>query len=71
MAKLRSLNAVEKEPFLRSIRDMLNAYYGDSGGKATLSNGKVIFEQAAKPSESAEGFYVRAEIKLGKVQQRG
>lgn len=70
MAKLTTLDAEGREPFLRTIRDLLNAAYGDMGGEAKIKNGKIIFEQAGKPSETREGFYTRVEIKVPKVQVR-
>lgn len=71
MAKLKTLDAKGREPFLRSLRDLLNATYGDAGGTAKLKDGKIIFEQAGKPSKTNEGFYTRVEIRMPKVQMRG
>jgi hypothetical protein len=70
MARLRTLDAEGREPYLRTIRDLLNATYGEMGGKAEIKDGKIIFEQAGTPSETSEGFYTRVEIRVPKVQVR-
>ncbi len=70
MSRLVTLDAEGREPFLRSLRDLLNATYGEAGGTAKIKDGKIVLEQSLKPSETNEGFYTRVEIRIPKVQLR-
>lgn len=72
MGKLKTIpkNSKHFEPYLRSIRDLLNATYGDAGGRARMREGKIIFEQSWEPSETAEGHYVKVVISIDEVHVR-
>lgn len=63
------LDSEGREPFLRTLRDLLNTTYGDHGGKASIKNGKIIFEQSRPPTETDPGFYTRLTISM-KVETR-
>lgn len=70
MSKLITLSPNQHEPFLRNLRDLLTATYGDAGGSAKIVDGRIIFEQSMKPTETRSGDYTKVTIAIEEVKTR-
>lgn len=72
MGKLKTIPKDSKcfKSFLLGLCSLLNSQYVESGGRAKIEDGKIIFEQSWEPNESSPGHYQRVQIAIEKVQLR-